>query len=269
MAPSAVVTSDAAPARRGLLGLFGARGRSAEVDAGEGVAPAASEQSLPPDVVTDPEGAEAPAQGGDEVTLAAAAPPSDAAEQSQEQSPERRGLFGRIREARAEAPPVPTGPDAIRVPEGMAVPYGSVGTNCAVSRRDLGDRIARQSGFEIWDTARGTTAPRTHYITGFPDNCARQFTGALVLMGDVGTHEIVRYSDVNLDQPWSDVDNAYEDIKSRVCRVGRRQPCGSRLEALGQDTAFVTVYETFGSGPEWVEILLHDGRVVAVATERP
>ena len=80
---------------------------------------------------------------------------------------------------------------------------------------------------------------------------------------------MVRYSNVNIDLPWTEVDTAYEDVKREVCRVNRRQPCGARLEQLGARTAFVTVYEQFGSGPEWVEILLHDGRVMAIATERP
>ena len=90
------------------------------------------------------------------------------------EAPRFGGLFGRLREARAEiAPPVPTGPDAARVAPGMAVPYGSLATNCEVSRRDLGRRVAEQSGFRIWDTAPNTTAPRTHYITGFSDDCAQ------------------------------------------------------------------------------------------------
>ena len=191
----------------------------------------------------------------DEVTLAAAAPAP---------AP-RRGLFGGLFDARAEPTPDQSGPDAVRVPEGMAVPYGAVGTNCAVRRGQMGTRVLAQSGFEIWDTNPTTTALRTHYITGFDDGCARQFSGALVIASDVGTHEVVRYSDVTVDQPYSEVDTAYEEIKSAFCRVQPRQPCGARLEALGQRTAFLTVYETFGSGPSWVEILLHDGAVAAVA----
>lgn len=266
---------DAAPARRGgLFGLFrrsqdGAEEAETVPDPGGAeVVPAgidgAAISGTPDGTETDDVTAPVPeVEPETETTLAAA----DAAAVVDE-APRRRGLFGRLLPARAEnTPPVPTGPDAIQVPEGMAVPYGRIATNCAVGRRDYGSRIARQSGFEIWDTAPGSTDPRTHYITGFGDNCARQFTGALVIMGDVGTHEVVRYSDVNIDLPWSETDQEYERIKRQVCGVSRSVPCGARLEQLGARTAFITVYERFGSGPEWVEILLHDGAVVAIATE--
>ncbi len=204
---------------------------------------------------------------GDTATAAAMAPTGDAPTLG---GPGFLGqLFGRGGgggTTAAAAQPGP-GPDGARVPRGMAVPYGRVATNCEVSGRALGRRVARQSGFEIWDTAPGMTTLRTHYITGFSDGCARQFSGALVLMGDVGTHELVRYSDVNLNQRWSEVDNAYEAIKGRVCGARRGAPCGGRLDRLGADTAFVTVYERFGAGPDWVEILLHDGALAAVDRE--
>ena len=63
----------------------------------------------------------------------------------------------------------------------------------------------------------------------------------------------------------TETDRAYEEIKQRVCRVGRGVPCGARLDRLGANTVFITVYEHFGSGPSWVEILLHDGTVAAVS----
>ena len=63
-------------------------------------------------------------------------------------------------------------------------------------------------------------------------------------------------------QPYSTTDAAYETLKSRVCGVGKGKPCGSSMSRLARNTAFVSVYETFGSNPEWKTILLHDGEVV-------
>jgi hypothetical protein len=65
-------------------------------------------------------------------------------------------------------------------------------------------------------------------------------------------------------QPYSDTDKAYETLKSRICKVPRRKPCGSRIGRLEKDTVFVSVYERFGSNAHWKNLLLHDGAVLAL-----
>ena len=65
----------------------------------------------------------------------------------------------------------------------------------------------------VYDTMPDTTSQRVHYITGFDDGCPRAFLGALVLPGDVGTHEIVRYSNTRVQLEYSETDKAYESIK--------------------------------------------------------
>lgn len=147
------------------------------------------------------------------------------------------------------------------------LPFGEVGRTCGLSRSDLGTRIASVSGFEVYDTFPNSTAPRPHYITGFDDRCARQFTAALVLTGDVGTHEIVRYQGSGRNLPYTSTDDAYETIKAQFCGVSRGQPCGNRIDALARSTTFVTAYERFDSSPVWADILLHDGNFVAVSVE--
>ncbi|WP_377508473.1 hypothetical protein [Octadecabacter sp. R77987] len=195
----------------------------------------------------------------------AAVPAGEAAADPAE-PPARRGLFGGLfggRRAAAE-PATPTGPDAQSVTTGEAVGFGAIARACDTPTRRLGTEIARTSGFRLYDTIPNSTAPRTHYITGFADNCPRQFTAAVAIFSDVGTHEVVRYQDSNDRIAYSDVDNAYEAIKARVCRVAHGQPCGSRLERLGRDTLFVTVYERFGGNTTWSDILIYDGEVVAM-----
>ena len=154
------------------------------------------------------------------------------------------------------------------VPPMTQLPFGEVGVTCGLSGSERGTKIASAAGFTIYDTRPNTTAPRPHYITGFDDGCARQFTAALVLTGDVGTHEVVRYQTAQASRPYTTVDNAYEAIKAGFCRAGHGKPCGRRINALGRQAVFVTGYERFGTSPVWVEILLYDGELVASGVER-
>jgi hypothetical protein len=148
--------------------------------------------------------------------------------------------------------------------DGALLPYGEIALVCGANDDSLGTAIATQSGYVIRDTNPASIAPRTQFITGFPDNCARQFTGALALFGDVGTHELIRYEPSNAEIDWSETDLAYEQIKARVCGAAQGQPCGNALERLGRRTTFVSIYENFGTNPTWADILIHDGQVVAM-----
>jgi hypothetical protein len=143
------------------------------------------------------------------------------------------------------------------------VGFGDLGRNCAVSGAALGKQVTAAAGFAIHDTAPGGTGQRTHYITGFQDGCPRQFTGALVLLGDVGTHELVRYADIGLDQPYTPTDDAYERLKTSFCGARRGQPCGGRIDSLAGRATFVTVYDGFGDAADWMDILLYAGDVLA------
>ncbi|WP_050769125.1 hypothetical protein [Oceanicola granulosus] len=148
------------------------------------------------------------------------------------------------------------------VAPGTSVPYGAIARACDVPASRLGTRVAAASGYEVFDTVPNSTAPRIHYITGFADGCTRTFTGALVMLGDVGTYETVRYGAGH--PATTAADRAYEAIKARICRAAQGQPCGGQIDRLAQDTTFLTVYDRFGGGGEWVEILLHDGGVAAI-----
>jgi len=161
-------------------------------------------------------------------------------------------------------PAVRTGPDARLITFGDSVPYGEIATICNIPSRNLGTVVANVSGYKIYDTNPNATTMRPHFITGFDDGCARQFSAALSMTGDVGTHEVVRYLPANRNKSFTSTDNAYEAIKASFCRVSHGKPCGSRLDALAGNTTFVTAYEKFGAHPRWVEILLHDGDVKAI-----
>ena len=143
------------------------------------------------------------------------------------------------------------------------VPFGQLARNCTVSKSELGKRIGGASGYDVYDTAPDTTRPRTHFLTGFRDGCARQFTGALVVFGDIGTHELVRYAEVGLDQPYTPTDDAYEAIKTTSCGVRRGSPCGRAINRLARNTSFVTIYESFADDARWLDVLLHKGEVAA------
>ena len=201
-----------------------------------------------------PEAVIVPTSASSEVAPAPAAP--------------RRGLFGLFGSNNRATPR--NGPDTADVAGGSVMPFGQIARVCGLSNNELGTLIEGDSGFRIYDTIPNTTAKRPFYITGFDDNCARTFTGAVVVTGDVETHEFVRYRPSNERIPYSTTDNAYEALKASVCRVGRGQPCGDRLNRMDSNTHFITVYDFFGGTfnavpTEWAQILVHDGDVLAMS----
>ncbi|MCL7409871.1 hypothetical protein [Marivivens donghaensis] len=175
----------------------------------------------------------------------------------------RGGFFGRMFARNSDEAEAPAEP-ADAVPIGTFLPYGVIAPVCGIATSDMGQKVESVAGYTVYDAGGDTSVPRTHYITGFADGCARQVTAAVVMFGDVGTHEMVRYLTPESTLPYTDTDSTYEAIKSSVCRVGHGKPCGAQLDALGRNTVFMTVYETFGTNPEWTNILLHNGDVAAI-----
>ncbi|WP_417725615.1 hypothetical protein [Salipiger sp.] len=164
--------------------------------------------------------------------------------------------------------PAPDAPDFRQVGPGTTLPFGEMARLCGVPEHALGTRIAtypenRRNGYALYDTAPGGSGARTLFLTGFPDGCARQLTGALAMFGSAEMHEELRYGPAGKTLPRSTTDAAYEKVKAGVCKVASGKPCGRALSRLEKDTAFVTVYPAFGSR-NWLDILLHDGAVVAV-----
>lgn len=155
---------------------------------------------------------------------------------------------------------------------GKTLPFGTVGMACGLSRHDLGKKVdafprSGRAKWKLYDTDTGSTARRTQFITGFSDGCARQFTAALALFGSPRLHEIHRYGAAQKRVPYSKADKAYENIKSAVCGVGRGKPCPkSHAGTLQRGTSFVSVYRQFGGSAPWLEILLHDGKLIASET---
>ncbi len=262
-------------AQSGVLSrLFGGREETQATDAPE---------NKPTDLTAGAETSDAVDASPEPVTVDAAAPQGgllgflrraaddaqnadegvDVAALPQESRPTGRtssGLFSRGRE------PGPGDPDYSIVPLGTALPYGTLARVCNVRPRQLGKRVdsypESRSVYELYDSNTANTAPHTFYVTGFKDGCARQFTAAVAVFGSTVTHEQLRYGLPAKLQPYSETDAAYERLKSRICRVGRGQPCGTALPRLSRNTVFVSVYERFGSNPVWKTILIHDGEVI-------
>ncbi len=166
------------------------------------------------------------------------------------------------------APGLRSGPDAQQVAPGTLLPYGQIATVCGQPEASLGTRVATGAGYELYDSAPVSTALRVQYLTGFPDGCARIFSAALVLFGDVGTHEVVRYLPSNASMTYSATDTAYEQVKAQFCSAPSGQPCGRNLDRLAAHSTFITIYETFGTNPEWGEIFVHQGQVMAIDLRR-
>lgn len=250
-ADAADPAEDATPRRRGLLAF------------------------LRPADATEEQKGEPFAETGLSETAATEAATDGTPSETASQPVQRRGLFGLFANAARDdanegvevASLDPNAPDGRLATPGVQLPYGIVARACDIPRRQLGREVAKYPEsnpvYRLFDSDPGNTAPHTFFLTGFPDGCARQFTGALALFGSPAMHEQLRYGAPAKSLPYSDTDKAYEKIKRTVCGVGRNKPCGSRVSRLERDTAFISVYEHFGDSPRWATILVHDGRVVA------
>lgn len=156
--------------------------------------------------------------------------------------------------------------DAIAIPDktpGDVVPFEGLARVCGLPRKP-GQEVARSLDYVIYDSKPSASRPRTFYITGFSDGCAREFTASMAMFGDLETYERIRFGPAAGTQPVSDTDMAYDKIKTRVCRATADEPCGAQLDRLARDTIFVSVYERFGSNPRWKNLLLHGGAVMAM-----
>ncbi|MCR9127749.1 MAG: hypothetical protein NXH82_16745 [Rhodobacteraceae bacterium] len=168
----------------------------------------------------------------------------------------------------ALSPPSPvvrdTTPD---LPLSAPLAYGQIVRACAAKRRDLGRRVARfpEKGgqYHLYDSDPGNISAHDFFVTGFADGCPRRFVAALALFGAPSMHEQLRYGRPGDLYPYSATDKAYEKLKSRICGVGRRKPCGARIAQMERNTVFISTYENFEENARWADILLHDGAVVA------
>ncbi|WP_226554050.1 hypothetical protein [Celeribacter naphthalenivorans] len=170
-------------------------------------------------------------------------------------------LFGFLKTATAENP-------VSTVEPGEVLAFGEVGLNCDIRPRAMGEKVDQfpREGRPVWqlyDSDPSSTEPRSQYITGFADGCARQVTAALTMFGAAGLHEVLRYSD-HTERDWSQADKTYEKIKRQSCGVGRGEYCpADSLDGLERQVAFVSVYPYFGAEEDWLELLLHDGQVMS------
>lgn len=148
-------------------------------------------------------------------------------------------------------------------------PFGTVVKACGVSGPALGRLVARSPGpgtFALYDTAPGRAGPRTQFVTGFRDGCPRQITASLALFGTATAHEATRYNPLNV-APYSATDDAYEEVKAKVCGIDPGAFCkGAKARRLARDAAFLSVFLDAGGAGRWMQMFLYKGRLVSFAT---
>jgi len=144
---------------------------------------------------------------------------------------------------------------------GTRLSSGAVARVCDLPRGRLGKEVARYpergQGYKIYDSAPRSAGPRPFYVTGFNDKCARTFTASLALFASPTLHEQLRYGLPAKQMPYSATEKAYETIKVSVCKVSRRQPCGSKVGLLEKNTAFISIYDRIGSNKPLPRNCLH------------
>ncbi|WP_299622247.1 hypothetical protein [uncultured Tateyamaria sp.] len=183
--------------------------------------------------------------------------------------PRPRGLLNLVAPRKDEV----RGVDTADVSFGAVIPFGEIARVCEARGEKLGKLVAQAArkgaSYKLYDTVPDGDMPRTFYVTGFTDHCPRQFTAALALFGTPQMHEQLRYGLPAKEYPYSTTDKAYEKVKSRICRVGKSKPCGTRVDRLEQTTVFVSAYERFEENARWADMLLHEGVVLAAALKTP
>ncbi|MBB3995493.1 hypothetical protein GGR95_003149 [Sulfitobacter undariae] len=184
------------------------------------------------------------------------------------EAPKRKfGLFGGGRAAKKDAPRV--GPDALDVPFGTLLPFGEIARVCEARGKPMGQKVDGNGkrGFSLYDSNAGGLGKRTYYLTGFSDNCPRQFTAANALLGKPSFYEQIRFGPAGENLPVATTDVAYEKVKKSICGTGKGKPCGSKIEQLDSNTVFLTAYENIAVNGTWKEFLVHNGTVLAAAVK--
>ena len=173
------------------------------------------------------------------------------------------GLFGGA--AKKTAPR--KGPDARDVPYGTVLAFGEIARVCDARGKSLGKKVdgSGRRGFTLYDSKPGVRDKHTFYLTGFEDNCPRQFTAANALFGAPSFYEQIRFSPAGKHLPYAETDKAYDKVKSSVCKSRKKEPCGNKIEKMDSKTAFISAYEFDEHNGKWKEFLVHDGEVLAAA----
>ncbi|MCT4557478.1 MAG: hypothetical protein N4A61_05395 [Pelagimonas sp.] len=247
--------------RTGLLGLF-----ARKADEAKDTAPASQDPvqvaALAPEAASD--------VTDETAKTAVQSPQTDDAKPAKPKG--LAGLFGAgagssSKSKKAARGPKPGAPDYQQVSLGVSLPYGQMARVCDASRAKMGKKVEgyprRGSKVSLLDSNPESTGARNFYLTGFDDGCARQFTGALVMLGSPEDYEAIAFGASGKTLPKGETDKAYRKLRSKICRVSEKKPC-KQMSKLNRSTVFVTVYERFGSNPRWKNILLHDGEVLAM-----
>jgi len=180
----------------------------------------------------------------------------------------RTGLFGGGGTS-VKAGATRSGPDARDVPYGTVLPFGEIARVCDARGQPMGQKVDSNGrrGFTLYDSNAGIREKRTFYVTGFSDDCPRQFTAANALFGAPSFYEQIRFGPAGENLPFAATDKAYDKVKSSVCRAAGNKPCGSKIGTLDGNTVFLSAYEFGEENNKWKEFLVHDGTVLAAAVK--
>ena len=158
-------------------------------------------------------------------------------------------------------------PKPVGIPFGTRIAFGKAAPLCDYPKGQLGALVAQypedKPVYRLYDSQPGEKAAHAFYIKGFADGCLRQVTASVAVFGSVEMHEQLRYGLPADLHPYSDTDKAYEQLKRKVCGVGKKAPCGEKLPLLAPNTVFLSLYDSYGNSQDWANLLLHDGQIMA------
>ncbi len=153
------------------------------------------------------------------------------------------------------------------VPFEATVPFGTMARVCEANVKPLGNLVGTSSvgGFKIYDTAPTGVSVRKFYLTGFADECPRQFMAATAVFGAPSKYEALHYGEDKGSLIYGATDAAYDKIKQNTCGVPAGEPCGRKIKKMDGHTVFLSAYELDGENERWTDFLIHNGSVVATA----
>ncbi|MDT0682103.1 hypothetical protein RM543_05360 [Roseicyclus sp. F158] len=147
-------------------------------------------------------------------------------------------------------------------------PFGEMTKVCGVSGEALGTPVDKrpESGrtqFVLYDSAYGSSQPRSFFVTGLDGNCAIHVRATVAMFGSLELYEMMQFGGLGAPAG-APTDATYAQLRAARCG-GSPAPCtGRKLDALARDTAFLSLYETQDSA-QHLELLLHRGAVQAAA----
>lgn len=146
---------------------------------------------------------------------------------------------------------------------------GEISVTCGLRPRELGVKLDTvrigAHRYRLYDQNPKARGKRVLSVVGFKDKCVRQTWASQVQFGSVAGYELLHYV-LRSGRPKSNsADKAYKVLRQKYCTSPKNRPCDEGIKPLAQTTVFINFYDEFGSTKRHLQLLIHDGSLLAEA----